>query len=152
MTDSSQPVIRTTETMDAETLVALRGSIAKWEGIVKGTEVDRGVNNCPLCQKFTVPTDSCDGCPVNDATNDMGCCLSPYDEWHRVNPWTDETPDRRAATTDEHRAAAQAEVDFLKSLLPSDPEPPDPDGECFRGGEYEAAVAQAQANILRDLK
>lgn len=103
--------------MDPNTLEALLGSIAKWEGIVKGTEVDRGVQNCPLCLRFAVPNESCKGCPVNDVT-DGGCNGSPYDDWHQVNPWPVDDPDARAATTDDHRAAAQAEVDFLKSLLP----------------------------------
>lgn len=31
-------------------------------------------------------------------------------------------------------------------------EPPDPDGECFRGGEYASALAEEQARIQRELK
>lgn len=31
-------------------------------------------------------------------------------------------------------------------------EPPDPDGECFRDGEYTAALAHEQARIQRELK
>lgn len=31
-------------------------------------------------------------------------------------------------------------------------EPPEPDGECFRGGEYASAVAQEQARVQRELK
>lgn len=31
-------------------------------------------------------------------------------------------------------------------------EPPDPDGECFRGGEYAASVAAEQARVQRELK
>jgi hypothetical protein len=31
-------------------------------------------------------------------------------------------------------------------------EPPDPDGECFRGGEAAAYEAETQARIQRDLK
>lgn len=31
-------------------------------------------------------------------------------------------------------------------------EPSDPDGECYRGGEYESALAESQARIQRDLK
>ncbi len=104
--------------MDADVLTALRASIKKWEGIVAGTEVDRGVFNCALCEMFTLANDTCDGCPVNDATDNNGCIRSPYDQWDRVNPWPIAHPDYRRATTYKHRAAAQAEVDFLKSLLP----------------------------------
>lgn len=33
-----------------------------------------------------------------------------------------------------------------------DREPPDPDGECFRGSEYASALAEEQARIQRELK
>jgi hypothetical protein len=108
---------RTAETvpMDPETLEALKGSIAKWEGIVAGTLKDEGVDNCPLCQKFhacfrKIPGECCQGCPVNDASDNRGCINTPYDEWERHGS--------HEVTTDEHRTAAQAELDFLKSLLP----------------------------------
>lgn len=32
------------------------------------------------------------------------------------------------------------------------PEPPEPDGECFRGGEAAAYLAETQARIQRELK
>lgn len=31
-------------------------------------------------------------------------------------------------------------------------EPPEPDGECYRGGEYASALAGSQARIQRELK
>lgn len=31
-------------------------------------------------------------------------------------------------------------------------EPPDPDGECYRGGEYASALAAEQARVQRELK
>lgn len=31
-------------------------------------------------------------------------------------------------------------------------EPPEPDGECYRGTEYASALAQEQARIQRNLK
>ena len=34
----------------------------------------------------------------------------------------------------------------------NDPEPPEPDGECYRGGEAAAALAEEQAWIQRNLK
>lgn len=43
-----------------------------------------------------------------------------------------------------------------RGLLPpetiEDVEPPEPDGECFRGGEYASAFAEEQARIQRNLK
>lgn len=93
--------------MNPETLEALQGSIAKWEGIVAGTVEDEGVDNCPLCQRFhtcfrNIPGECCEGCPVDEASNNRGCVFTPYDEYS-VEP------------TKEN---AEAELAFLKSLLP----------------------------------
>jgi hypothetical protein len=44
------------------------------------------------------------------------------------------------------RCAAQAAV------AQDNYEPPDPDGECYRGGEAASALAEEQARIQRDLK
>jgi hypothetical protein len=109
--------------MDAETLEALRGSIAKWEGIVNGSEVDKGCGNCPLCSKFVNATGDCDGCPVYELSGQQACSGTPYERWHRVNPWPNKHPEWRAAKTKQHLAAAQAELEFLKSLLPAGVEP-----------------------------
>jgi hypothetical protein len=108
--------------MDAETLEALRGSIAKWEGIVAGTLPDMGIENCSLCQRFA--HENCHGCPVMLRTGKSDCVSTPYMQWHTVCPWSEadigdgEPVNERWAKTDAHRRAAQAELDFLKSLLP----------------------------------
>jgi hypothetical protein len=98
--------------MDARTLEALKGSIAKWEAIVEGTNEDKGVYNCPLCQVFFDEFDDegegCEGCPVKTKTGKPSCDDSPYVAWGG----------RAKATTDEDKQLAQAEVDFLRSLLP----------------------------------
>lgn len=119
------PTAETVATMDPETLEALKGSIAKWEGIVAGTATDQGERNCPLCRQF--PTMTCDGCPVKARTGRSNCLGTPYySEWMRL-----EEPDvrgcgcrkckgERVALTDVGRSAAKAELDFLKSLLPGD--------------------------------
>jgi hypothetical protein len=39
--------------------------------------------------------------------------------------------------------------DFCREI---DAEPPEPDGEAYRGGEYAASVAESQARIQRELK
>lgn len=36
--------------------------------------------------------------------------------------------------------------------LYEDREPPEPDGECYRGGEAASALAEEQARIQRELK
>lgn len=106
--------------MDARTLEALNGSIAKWEAIVAGTGVDSGTSNCPLCQAFNADDDtpSCAGCPVAEATEETWCDGSPY-----ATMWDQAESPRNAngtgyAHTAESLAAAQAELDFLRSLLP----------------------------------
>jgi hypothetical protein len=103
--------------MDLRTLEALKGSIAKWEAIVAGAEEDRGGDNCPLRQIFCndeVPAKMlCRGCPVFESTGRTACQGSPYPLY---------TVGERAGTTE----AAQAELDFLRSLLPAEHASPQP--------------------------
>lgn len=100
--------------MTPETLEALKGSIKKWEAIVDGTGEDTGANNCPLCQLFahgdTPLDDVCKGCPVEKATGHTSCHNSPYSDW--LATVCDPEHDQPSL------AAAQAELDFLRSLLP----------------------------------
>lgn len=101
--------------MNAKTLKALRGSIAKWRAIVDGTGTDEGPDNCPLCLIFRY--DECIDCPVAMKTGKDSCEGSPYvDLWIGTFPsfhWREYRAD-----TSEREAAAQAELDFLISLLP----------------------------------
>lgn len=85
--------------MAPEVLEALRGSIKKWEAIVAGTGTDNGHRDCPLCQMF-LQISTCRGCPVMARTGKPECRGTPY---------------RQSVNTNE---IAQAELDFLKSLLP----------------------------------
>lgn len=110
-----------TKAMDAETLKALRGSIAKWESIVVGLAEDEGPQNCPLCLKFNafvnpnVPR-GCHGCPVRAKSGESGCKNTPYESYE------DYMFDVGEGEIDEDaelaKRLAQDEVDFLKSLLP----------------------------------
>lgn len=111
--------------MDDRTLEALYGSIRKWEAIVAGEGVDEGPDNCPLCLLFYAPA-LCRRCPVYQKTGASDCVGTPYIEWHK---WAEllETSTVFARPDDAMPdplgvRLAQAEVDFLKSLLP--PEAP----------------------------
>lgn len=109
-------------TMDEKTLEALRGSIAKWEKIVAGSEIDRYSSNCPLCHAFchTHQDRLCTGCPVEQRTGEGGCNLSPYDAWDDYHERIMDPEQPRTAFDDKSRELAQAELDFLKSLLPAE--------------------------------
>lgn len=96
--------------MNRETLAALKGSIKKWEAIVKKEEMDDGPHNCPLCALFFWKEDMCVGCPVMEKTGVDGCGNTPYDEWSREN--FAEVIDK------ESLKLAKAELAFLKRLLP----------------------------------
>lgn len=97
--------------MDENTRRALEGSIAKWEGIVAGTEGDYGVKNCPLCAEFW--SNDCTGCPVAIHTGYSECDKTPYEEWSD-NTWHSGVK----ADTPYRQRIAQQMLDFLKSLLP----------------------------------
>jgi hypothetical protein len=100
-------------TMDERTLTALRGSIAKWEGIVAGTAKNEGAGNCPLCQLFLVPAplgSECVGCPVRDRSGASNCFNTPYMNFVWTWPLYSEKKH-------EH---AKRELEFLTSLLPED--------------------------------
>lgn len=99
--------------MDDETLAALKGSIAKWEGIAAGACEDLGAINCPLCQAFMMkhPFGSCAGCPIMERTGQPVCRDTPYEHFISID-----RPNKKRGKN--YFAAAQAEVDFLKSLLP----------------------------------
>jgi hypothetical protein len=102
--------------MKDETKRALLGSIKKWEDIVAGTGKNLGSSNCPLCQRFgdfdpdnpdlcvRVGEREIEPCPVSAKTGKGDCEGSPYYAYERApSPET-----------------AQAEVDFLRSLLPAE--------------------------------
>lgn len=110
----SEVVSSTRRSMNDKTLTALRGSIEKWRKIVAGTDADRGAENCALCQAFFC----CEGCPVAEAAHADSCGNTPFeDAWAPI-------AERGAdggywAITEEQKAAAQKELDFLISLLPT---------------------------------
>lgn len=109
--------------MDSRTLEALKGSIQKWEKIVAGTGEDEGWRNCPLCLLFNsdkiLEDDAvCQGCPVREKTGQKWCHGSPYSAWLRNAEHSPAHWRGRIALSANSVALAQAELDFLKSLLP----------------------------------
>lgn len=102
--------------MNKTTLAALRGSIKKWEKIVKGTEVDVGHDNCPLCRLFLRNWGGCRDCPVGKNTGRSFCGGSPYVEWADLGGDYDDPA--LTLKSPAHMAAAKRELRFLKSLLP----------------------------------
>lgn len=109
--------------MEVRTLEALRASIAKWQAIVDGLEVDKGDQNCALCKAFYSKVSGCIRCPVMKHTGMSVCDGTPYArfrEWSMMNERAGvDTP--LTPLSDEHTfgvARAQAMLDFLTSLLP----------------------------------
>ena len=116
--------------MNEKTLTALQGSIKKWEDIVNGTGADEGCDNCPLCLEFMDgiandpewAQDGCAGCPVAQSVGDSSCSRTPYAKWASYGYNYGEnrglkTP-RMKVFDDKSKELAQAELDFLRSLLP----------------------------------
>lgn len=103
--------------MNTQTLTALKGSIKKWQNIVRSTkEVDKGTGNCPLCLSLR-----CIKCPVMDVTKQSGCQETPYIVW--VTHLRDVhnhlfLPRQRVPYCKECLKIAKSEVSFLQSLLP----------------------------------
>jgi hypothetical protein len=101
--------------MDKRTANALEASIAHWERNV-AIETPKGISlgsaACALCTEFRP---SCDGCPVKDETGEKDCIGSPYEAAADLFCSWKEYPGG-AGRFAAWRAAAQRELDFLKSL------------------------------------
>ena len=105
--------------MDAKTLTALTQSIEKWErNAVAETPDDFRVyvSDCALCDLFWP---ICNGCPVQARSGRPDCAETPYTEATASRQkWRDDpSNDSRRAKA---QAAARAEVEFLRSLLPEE--------------------------------
>ena len=103
--------------MDEETREALEASIAHWQEVVRNPyETDVGVSECALCRKFNHTwarwDDCCAGCPVRDRTGKSSCYGTPlyaFLKERKVGAWPNE-----------QAKLAQAELDFLISLRPTE--------------------------------
>lgn len=109
--------------MNARTLKALQGSIEHWEENVAAEDIHDtsiGSRRCKLCHTF--PSDDCEGCPVAEKVGQPLCIGTPYEVARvRWNVWLRATLNnglREEELKTEWRKAAQAELDFLRSLLP----------------------------------
>lgn len=104
--------------IDAKTLEALKKSIKKWN---RKKVIDHGVDNCALCQAFSEQP-GCEGCPVAKVSCRSRCWGTPYEDWvnHHDKEHSDFYPLRTHIGCPECVRLAQAELDFLKSLLPEE--------------------------------
>ena len=102
-------------------MTSLGLSIAHWERNAAATtfgDIKMGIDHCALCQDYH--DDSCEGCPVRERTGQVYCGNSPYIEAVRAHERLEELirandPEVQRAW-EKWRAAAEAEVEFLKSL------------------------------------
>lgn len=96
-----------------EVMTALNGSIEKWNKIANHGGVDRGINNCPLCE---LCNDTCSDCPVYLKTGLDGCEDTPYSIWadHHNNCHKGEI--RRISICPECDVLANQELKFLHDL------------------------------------
>mgnify|MGYP001586513168 CR=1 FL=1 len=117
--------------MNKETLEALKGSIKKWERIVKTTTAkDDGIYNCSLCKLFyaliskNFLSESCHACPIYSKTNQCFCYATPYSAWvdHQRVEHFDNTTEvnhrHHEKGCKECLQISKDELNFLKSLLP----------------------------------
>lgn len=102
--------------MRTETAIALEESITHWEENVAAetwNKTHTGWGSCALCRSFFLK--ECQGCPVKMKTGKPTCEGTPYgfadDRLERWGEHRDSEYMRRR-----WRKAAQAELDFLKSL------------------------------------
>lgn len=106
--------------MKQEVREALEASIRHWEenrDARSPKHVHYGAEACALCDLFFHV--GCVGCPVAHFTRKMVCSGSPYDRAvEAYKKWRVEEENGH----EEFRAAAQAEVDFLRNLLPTSKE------------------------------
>ena len=100
--------------MNNETLAALKDSIQHWRDNVTAKTPGKASTywtDCPLCRMFLDA--KCDGCPVGH----RGCMRTPYDDAaDALDAWI--LHDGDLDCRENWRWAAQAELDFLISLLP----------------------------------
>ncbi len=107
--------------MDEKTLKALKASIRHWRANVRAIMPDQASvseSDCVLCAQF-ISNSGCNGCPVKQRTGRMFCQRSPY--MAARNAYLRWCGDDSLENRRKWRKQAQAELDFLRSLLPVQP-------------------------------
>ena len=100
--------------MKIKVLIALVGSILKWDRLARGVGAERGASDCPLCRLNQAI--SCSGCPVRDNTGKDHCHSTPYYTARTALQLRKVMP--TAANHKAAMAAAAEERDYLITLLP----------------------------------
>ena len=106
--------------MDKKAAVALESSIKHWGKNVAAETPDGvhyGSDSCALCKMFRpyLCWHECKGCPVSIRSGVMYCDKTPYSRANRMYvEWVNDPSN--IFLRDQWREAAQAELDFLKSL------------------------------------
>jgi hypothetical protein len=95
----------------------IKGSIKKWVGIKEGKVADEKGSNCLLCKMYA--KNSCSFCPASIKVGIGNCCKTPYwdvrDHLHGHHFGGGGFRDMDCQECD---TLIDAEIDFLKSLLP----------------------------------
>lgn len=118
--------------MDAPTLTALQQSIERWEALSQATnprKIELSIHRCPLCVRFmNGDYPDCHQCPVFHRTSRKYCESTPFEQAAAtLSNWrsAESCGDPRSCP-EQFQAAARAEAEFLRSLLPDAPPPPKP--------------------------
>lgn len=103
----------------SEAIEAHAKSVEHWERLASGKRKPGesiGPDYCALCALFWKPAArhvNCDGCPVKETTGRGGCLKTPYGEAEKAE-------EHAGLDSPEFRLAAQAELEFLRSLRPKE--------------------------------
>lgn len=98
--------------MNADTLRALKCSIAHWSRLASGKRRRRestGPSNCALCAMFI--ENACEGCPVMGKTGLTFCRGTPYAD-------AELAASAYGFNSRSFKIAAREELEFLQALLP----------------------------------
>ena len=109
-------IVRQSDNMEPQVLMALKNAIGKWELIVISQGVDDGRKNCPLCDLFGI------SCVSNGVVCPAGieCHETPYYKWNLHHAFQHNQRIPLSIQCPDCKVLAQAELDFLKSLLPKE--------------------------------
>jgi len=108
------------------TYIAIEESTQKWLRILNEGFSDRGGENCALCKRFTMICEmrhedgSIEECPVYESTGNIQWVNTPYYAWikHHWEYHLHSSQKKVEEGCAECEELAEAEVAFLKSLLP----------------------------------